>query len=306
MADTRLHPNLVTIAGKLRETIGPKVLDKRFSLNLFLVGAAGPVVDGKPSLRYRLRKAFEKTQGVEVYYPEDLFGELIWGSKKMDLLRLENLLADSVNAVVVCPESPGSLVELGAFANHRRLCEKMIVVGNKRFSRAHSFVTLGPLRFLSQNSHGAVLWRDYATPNLSPLVADILDHVKVIRRAHPPVLGFGNPVYLERFLLVLISIMQPITTAGLVQVARTVVPEADEELTAAALSYLFHKRAIRLELKEYTVTAAGLGRLERLLSYDNWRLLRRTMDELRVEALDTKYRVEFKSDFVFRGKVART
>lgn len=302
MAEAGLHPKLIEVALKLREAIGPQVLDRKHSLNLFLIGAAGPTVNGKPSLRYRLRKALQAMAGVEIYYPEDLFGELIWGTKKMNLLQLENLLATSVHAVIVCPESPGALVELGAFSNHERLCDRLIVLGDKRFAKSNSFIRLGPLRFLSQGNHGVVLWRSYAMSDLTPLVDEVLEHARTMRRTFPPVEGFSNPVYFERFLLVLISVMQPIGASSLIRLARRVVPEAPEDIVVASLSYLFHKRAIRLESKTYTVTPAGLARLESLLPYDNWRLVRRTMDELRIEALHTNYRVRLKK-FVFRGKV---
>ena len=42
----------------------------------------------------------------DIIYPEDVFEELLYGSKKSDLLSLENILAESVDAIILIPESP--------------------------------------------------------------------------------------------------------------------------------------------------------------------------------------------------------
>jgi hypothetical protein len=300
MPPTNLHPKMVEVAKTLRDTIGPHVLDKKYSLNLFLIGARESKGTSQPSMRTRLRKVLEDRQLVQIYYPEDLFGELIFGEQKMDLLKLENLLADSVHAVVICPESPGSFAELGAFANHDRLCKRLIVVGDDQHRKARSFIRLGPLRFLSQHNYGGVFWHNYPSEVGDDLADKVLNCAKEIRRAHPPRVHLGNPVFLERFLLVVISITQPVSSTDLVYIMQKLDASVSRDLIGAALSYLFYKRAIRLESKKYSVKGTGLDRLEQLMSYESWRLVRRTMDQLRIEALNINYRVQHRNKFTFR------
>jgi len=55
---------------------------------------------------------------IDVYYPEEIFTELLYRSRYRDLLQLEHLLAGWVHAIVVVAESPGALSELGAFASN--------------------------------------------------------------------------------------------------------------------------------------------------------------------------------------------
>jgi len=54
-----------------------------------------------------------------------MFIEFILGHQKQDLLTLENLLADSVNTVVILLQSPGTFTELGAFTNYEKLTEML-------------------------------------------------------------------------------------------------------------------------------------------------------------------------------------
>ena len=91
-----------------------------------------------------------------VYYPEKMFVELVYGPRRMDLLSLEALLAQSVDAVIVIVGSTGTFAELGAFANHRELRKKLLLVVDKKHSRSSSFVNLGPVRLVRRCCRGAV------------------------------------------------------------------------------------------------------------------------------------------------------
>lgn len=145
----KLHPKVLQIGQDVRDKVFPFIAERKGTLNLFLIGGKVTKDPRTKSLRARLRPVLAALPNVNVLYPEELFGDLIYG-EKMDLLQLENLLANSVHAVVVCPESPGSLVELGAFSNHPYLCRRLIVVANKKFEHSQSFIRLGPLRYLMQ------------------------------------------------------------------------------------------------------------------------------------------------------------
>jgi hypothetical protein len=112
------------IATKIRKDIFEPAFS--YKTTIFLCGK--DILD-KSSIRYRVDQALKGFwYSYDLIYPEDIFDELLYSSNSADLLSLENLLADSVDAVVVIPESAGSFAELGAFANNEKLRNKMLCV----------------------------------------------------------------------------------------------------------------------------------------------------------------------------------
>ena len=70
------------------------------------------------------------------------------------MLTYEELLADISDAIIIFTESCGSYCELGAFADDvDRLTKKMIIVNDKKYEGAQSFLTKGPLA--KAEAHGA-------------------------------------------------------------------------------------------------------------------------------------------------------
>lgn len=132
------------IARKIKKEIFQPSLS--FKTTIFLCGKDK---NDKSSIRHKIAQGFTKgfwySSNYDLIYPEDIFEELLYSSNSTDLLTLENLLADSVDAVVVIPESAGSFAELGAFANNEKLRSKMICVMDARYKRDKSFINQGPL-----------------------------------------------------------------------------------------------------------------------------------------------------------------
>ncbi|WP_346896728.1 hypothetical protein [Clostridium sp. UBA7503] len=86
-------------------------------IDVFLCGG---VSTNESYLRDWVRIEFEKNK-IRALYPEDLFMDILNRDKKMDLLSLEDFLAENSDIICVMPESPGSLVELGAFRSKNYL-----------------------------------------------------------------------------------------------------------------------------------------------------------------------------------------
>ncbi len=101
---------------------------------VFLCGA--DLGDSKTG-RHKLAKLFEKYPRYKLLYPEDLFDDLMAGQGQQSLLVLENILADSVDCIAILLQSPGTFTELGAFSNHARLCNKLIIVIDKEFNKLY-------------------------------------------------------------------------------------------------------------------------------------------------------------------------
>jgi len=120
---------------------------------VFLCGAD---VNNQSTGRYKMARLFERYPRYEILYPEDLFDDLLAGQGQHSLLVLENILADSVDSIVLFPESPGSFAELGAFANSSLLANKLICVGQKKYAKNKSFINYGPARLIKASDTGKV------------------------------------------------------------------------------------------------------------------------------------------------------
>lgn len=66
----------------------------------------------------------------------------------------ERTIANSVDSLLVFPESPGSFAELGYFSAHPDIAKKMLVAVKVRH-QANSFITLGPIHSISKISEYA-------------------------------------------------------------------------------------------------------------------------------------------------------
>lgn len=78
-----------------------------------------------------------------------------------DLTLYETGLVEKAHLVVIIPDSPGSLCELGLFTYPDKFCEKMIVFANKNYRKTGSYVSDGPL-VNAKNKGARVIRIDYA------------------------------------------------------------------------------------------------------------------------------------------------
>lgn len=110
----------------------------------------------KKSLRYKFSTFLSQEKGIYLTYPEDLFEDLLEGQGKNSLLSLETQLADSVDLIVLIPESPGSFAELGAFSMDKELAKKMLVMRLGEYKSGKSFINHGPIRLV--RTHGGEIF----------------------------------------------------------------------------------------------------------------------------------------------------
>ena len=146
------------------------------SIYLFLCGGAG-----KDNVRNKVRSLLEK-EDLRIFYPEDLFMELLNRNKYADLLEYENLLAQNADIICVLCESFGSAVELGAFCQVDAIRDKMIVGIEKCYARDRSFIMLGPIKHIQKERKDAVI--EYRKDALDDLVSAIVKQAKRMKRQH--------------------------------------------------------------------------------------------------------------------------
>ena len=150
------NEDCVKLSTKIREDIYMPA--NSFKTTIFLCGAD---IKQKDKIRFKIaeeiKNGWRSSRYYDIIYPEDIFDELLYSSKKRDLLSLEALLADSVDAIVLIPESPGSFAELGAFANDEKLRKKLICIVDKKYQKNKSFINQGPLNLVKkENKQGLI------------------------------------------------------------------------------------------------------------------------------------------------------
>lgn len=131
----------------------------KFKEQYIVVFLCGGISKGnKKSLRDKVRAALENEKRTQsnkpyaVFYPEDLLIEVLNKTKEADLLSYEQFLANNSHTIVIICESPGALVELGAFTNNEYTVDKVIAAIDKRHRKDKSFIMLGPIKHLRKRN----------------------------------------------------------------------------------------------------------------------------------------------------------
>lgn len=292
-----MNSNIIEIANKLNK----RFLNKSQNLNeisIFLCGGSG-----KEEEKFR-REVGEKISRrpsnykYSVYYPEDMFIELILGYQKQDLLTLENLLADSANAVVILLQSPGTFTELGAFTNYKKLSNKLIVIIDPRFARKRSFINLGPVRFLKTKTKSKVLFIPMDNSNFNKLVEQITDTARDMAKHSLPIRDLTNPIFAYRFYLALIYIFEPIPKDAIFAISRLLATNEERNIVTVAeivINSLINERRVSLSSKNLSTTSKGA---DDLIYGGNTKkrahIVSAFLTELRLEALNLIYRKNYR------------
>lgn len=278
----------ILISKKIRNDIYKPAFS--FKTTVFLCGAD---INQKDKTRYKIAEELKQNLWYDIIYPEDIFDELLYSTKTKDLLSLEGLLADSVDAIVIIPESPGSFAELGAFANDEKLRKKLICVVDQKYKKDKSFINQGPLRLVrKENSFGVV----FIDPNDVILEAGKL--FTALRKMKKVSAKKGDKlslIQLENFLLPSIYLLEPVSKNILIKL----VEEATEDeknsfqTTTATLTILIKKRFIQLSNEGYELTSLGLENFF-VFQKTKTRIKRQheknKIDNLRLEILNLKNR----------------
>jgi len=284
--------NYIKLSTKIREDIYKPA--NTFKTTIFLCGAD---ISQKDKTRYQVAKEIKQNWYYSYYYdiiyPEDIFDELLYSSKKRDLLSLEGLLADSVDAIVLIPESPGSFAELGAFANDEKLRKKLICLIDKKYKKDKSFINQGPLKLVkNENSHGIIFIDTKNIADEIPKLASSLKKMKSASRKSSDVISL---LQIDNFILPAIYLLEPISKKALIQLVEVATKDLENafQITTTALTILTKKRNIELTTNGYKLTTLGV---ENFLKFritskrDKNQNKTVEIDNLRLEILNLKNR----------------
>ena len=277
------------IAKTLYKDVFPYI--RRAKISVFLIGATIKDVN---SIRYKLRGEISKNRFKrwDVYYPEEIFADLLYDSK-LDLLSLENLLATSVHVVIICAESWGSIAELGAFVNHEELNKKLVVIVNEKYRNTKSFIRLGPIRFLEIKNKGRInpiIWHNFSNGDVQELSKKVNTLVNKIAKDSHVRDDLSNPIVAQDFLLVLIHTLGTSTAEEIKKLVSLLIDPTDTKevstIVYSALRALLKQRAVLLQNGHYILTKPGHSRLEGNFYHFHRLNVLRTIDTLRVDLLN--------------------
>ncbi|MNO25493.1 hypothetical protein D3C76_153330 [compost metagenome] len=229
-------------------------------INIFLIGAA---VKNKSSLRKKIQD-FLIDEKINVYFPEYIFEEIL---SHNDLLTLENLLAESVDAIVMCVESPGSFTELGAFCNHEVLKDKLIVYLDKKYEKYNSFIKVGPIKLLNRRKKSKVIWK-----NMNEFTHKekqyLKQSIREIKKNNSKTIkaSVSNPIFTERFLLSLLYVIDNCSRKTIIEIIKAVSTdkvEIEKNITIvdSSLNMLLRRRETKLVGNTYKLTKIGHEKL---------------------------------------------
>jgi hypothetical protein len=276
------------IAQIINKYIYPALIERQ--LNVFLIGSGQDIQN---SLRDSLRKKlldFWYNPNLGIFYPEELFDELFQGRNEIDLLHLENLLALSVHAIVIVLESAGSIAELGAFANHEVLKNRLVVIVDQKYKKEKSFIMLGPVMMLRKKTDSAVIYYNFkntSEDNLEKLREKVSGCVRKIAKQVKPNNSIKNLIYAQFFLLATVYVMQPMKKADIIKMISSIGNETEETvwaITNASLNILLRNKELLLRSARYELTKEGLRRIQGILKYR--RRVTKVIDKLRVAVLN--------------------
>ncbi|MEK5144025.1 retron St85 family effector protein [Paenibacillus sp. FSL M7-0134] len=253
-----------------RVEIGKKVYDSLYlnlerlfkqDVNIFLIGAS---VKNKDSLRRRIQDSLSDEK-INIYFPEHIFEEIL---SQNDLLTLENLLAESVDAIVMCIESPGSFTELGAFCNHIILRDKLIVYLDKKYERHNSFIKVGPIKLLKSRKKSRVIWKNMNTFTYEEKIF-LKNSIREIKKYNSETIktSVSNPIFTERFLLSLLYVIDNCSRKNIIEIIKAVSSDDKAEreknitIVDSSLNMLLRRREIRLVGNVYKITKIGHEKL---------------------------------------------
>lgn len=214
------------------------------NIDLFLCGGASN--KSYTSNRDELRKRLEKDKKLSIFYPEDMFMELL-SRKKYDLFTLENFLAENSDLIMIVCESPGSFTELGAFTSNEKTRRKLVVLIQKKYKNDKSFIMQGPVRYIEKHDKKNVIYFNNDLDDMEKVVEGYLSSKYWFYRSKKYTRKYGN--YTKEinlisgqfyFILLLLYFFNKIETK-----------EMNE-----AIRYIYHERRFEANQFEILYTAA--------------------------------------------------
>lgn len=297
--NTSFEKTMVEIGKGIYHEILPS-LEKDFNENhhVFLIGAAA---SNNNSLRSRVHCLLSSNKKVRIHYPEDIFKDQIY-QNSYDLLSLENLLANSVHAIVMCIESHGAIAELGAFSNHNKLNNKLILLMDENRKREDSFINLGPVKFLKNKTKSFINWINYEgeIKNSELVKESLLQNIKTIKKSTSIFVDLNNPLFSEKYLLTLLYAFGSLERKQIINIIKEIgIGKNKDEinyyitLVDCALGILSSNKQILKDSNHFYLSNEGRNRIFTEFSP---KIIHAYLDNIRFKMLNLKLRKYWEKD----------
>jgi hypothetical protein len=230
----------------------------KLKTSIFLCGAN---IYDKTKIRYTFSEVFNDnfySRFYDLVYPEDIFDELLYSRQGKDLLSLENILAKSIDVILIIPESPGSFAELGAFSNVESLRKKIVCIVDQKYKKDKSFINQGPIRLIKKTNKNAIVYVD--PDNLTKDLSQIRSAIReVTRKASPKEVTKINLLQLDAFLIPLLYLLEPLSKEKIIDCLKSVIDDEVNifQIATTALNILTKKKQIELESNGFKLTKLG-------------------------------------------------
>lgn len=286
--DDNFKKNIVTIYDTIYKSSDNQYID------IFLCG--GVSTKEKRSVRDSLRVRMEKNKKLRILYPEDLFNELMNIDRNYDLLSLEYFLAQNCDFIGIVCESPGSLVELGAFANHSEIKARVIAMIEKKRKRDKSFIMLGPIKTIKKTNKDNVLY--YSPQGVNELSKELISQINRLynKGDYKKSKSINNIIGIHYFIPMVLYFHHSVEVDTMLDGLRYLLKEHckvevsdDNMLFRPALKLLYKEKRIIRDGKVYRLTDMGYKYMRKVLSNTNLENRTRLQDEIAFDILRGKY-----------------
>lgn len=290
----------VLIAKQIYEEIYLHV--EQSNIDIFLCGGASS--RSNISKRDQLRKQLEKNKKISIFYPEEMFMEFL-NRKKYDLLTLESFLADNSDLILIVCESPGSFAELGAFVNNERTLNKVVVLIQKKYKKAKSFIRQGPVQYVELHNKENVIYFNDDTENLVREVNRYIDkkywfyRSKKYQQYAPETKDINLISGQFYFILLLLYFDNRVEIKQMNMLLREIYFERNyradsfEVLYTAALKRLYKEGMLLKSVENgenfYRLTSKGYSRVKTLLNDVNIAKRDHVVNKIRMKILQAQY-----------------
>lgn len=168
-----------------------------------------------------------------------------------DLISFEEDIARIASLIAIIAESPGSLSELGSFSSIPLIAKRTCAIQQTEYEAARSFITLGPIKRLSEAYPGSVAYYPWKKnkdkvfhTTCRPHVTAIKDFVNERLELADETFKLATDKELELLFIVLwiIHLLQEISLQVLYDIVRIVRPDAtDSQIKAKVFCLLVSK-----------------------------------------------------------------
>ena len=159
----------------------------------------------------------------------------------VNLAQFEDLMASIFDSVLIFPETPGSIAELGFFAKSEKLQKKILVANNIKWQGV-SFINLGPVALIDSKSiYRPTIYLNNKSPDFDKIVRSLLRYqTKRIQRDRFTFNTYNKLDTRQKFaaVLQLIQICRGITMAGLLRALQFIFKGANDFEVRRFLSIL--------------------------------------------------------------------